>query len=59
MSMDTDETTEMIEKAKEQTKEEIKSIEAQAEKHKKILQDLKVELYAKFGTNINLEAEEE
>ena len=57
--MDTDETTEMIEKAKETTKEEIKALEAQAEKHKKILQDLKVELYAKFGTNINLEAEED
>ena len=59
VSMDTDETTEMIEKAKETTKEEIKALEAQAENHKKILQDLKVELYAKFGTNINLEAEED
>ena len=57
--MDSDETTEMIEKAKETTKEEIKALEAQGDKHKKILQGLKVELYAKFGTNINLEAEDE
>ena len=59
VSMDSDETTNMIEKAKETTKDEIKALESQAEGHKKVLQGLKVELYAKFGTNINLEAEDE
>lgn len=59
ISIGSDETTEMLEKTKEATKEEMAELEKQAEEHKKILQDLKVQLYAKFGTNINLEAEED
>lgn len=59
ISIGSDETTEMLEKTKEATKAEMVELEKQAEEHKKILQDLKVQLYAKFGTNINLEAEED
>ncbi|KAH3778700.1 hypothetical protein DPMN_180170 [Dreissena polymorpha] len=49
----------MLEKAKEETKREMSELEKLVEANKKTLQDLKVELYAKFGTNINLEAEED
>ncbi|KAL3859863.1 hypothetical protein ACJMK2_010052 [Sinanodonta woodiana] len=59
VSLSVDEANEQLEKAKEKTQEDIKTQELTMESHKKILQDLKVELYAKFGTNINLEAEEE
>ena len=37
----------------------MKSLESQSGEVKIILGDLKVKLYAKFGNNINLEAEEE
>ncbi|XP_063440292.1 prefoldin subunit 4-like [Mytilus galloprovincialis] len=59
VSFTTDGVGEMLEKAKATLEEEIKTIENQAEFHKKILQDLKVELYAKFGNEINLEAEDD
>jgi len=38
---------------------EIAGLEKKAEQHKQVLSDLKVKLYAKFGSSINLEAEEE
>ncbi|XP_060062715.1 prefoldin subunit 4-like [Ylistrum balloti] len=59
VSLNTDTTNEMLEKAKERVQEEIKGLDAQCEVHKQILQDLKVELYAKFGNNINLEADDD
>lgn len=59
ISISPDETNDMLEKAKQATQVEIAELEKLAEAHKKILQDLKVQLYAKFGTNINLEAEED
>ncbi|KAK3581105.1 hypothetical protein CHS0354_033896 [Potamilus streckersoni] len=59
VSLSVDEANEQLEMAKEKTQEDIKTQELTMESHKKILQDLKVELYAKFGTNINLEAEED
>lgn len=59
VSLNVDSTNEMLEKTIDTTKETIKTLELKCEEHKKILQDLKVELYAKFGTNINLEADEE
>lgn len=37
----------------------MKSLESQSGEIKGVLGDLKVKLYAKFGNNINLEAEEE
>merc|ERR1711963_187430 len=55
----TDESSGLIEKAKDTVQEEIKLLESQADSHKTILSDLKVQLYAKFGNNINLEAEED
>ena len=54
-----DETNEMIEKAKDQTGDDITGLETSCEEHKQILKDLKVQLYAKFGNNINLEADED
>ncbi len=49
----------MLEKAKERLDNEIAELEAKSESHKEILSQLKVQLYAKFGTNINLEADED
>ena len=49
----------MLEEAKENLKKEISDMETRADQHKKILSELKVALYAKFGNNINLEADEE
>merc|ERR1712050_497078 len=50
---------EMLEKAKENLKKEIEKLDTQCKAHQQILKDLKVQLYAKFGTNINLENDEE
>ena len=54
-----EETQEYLETAKLKLQEEIKSLESQTGEVKGVLGDLKVKLYAKFGNNINLEAEEE
>lgn len=59
MTTTSEEATELIEKAKETVQEEITKLESQADDHKGVLSDLKVKLYAKFGNNINLEAEED
>ncbi|KAG7323244.1 hypothetical protein KOW79_012946 [Hemibagrus wyckioides] len=53
-----EETQEMLEAAKETLKEEIKSLESRVTSIQEVLGDLKVQLYAKFGNNINLEADE-
>eukprot|EP00745_Piridium_sociabile_P040464 TRINITY_DN77817_c0_g2_i1.p1 TRINITY_DN77817_c0_g2~~TRINITY_DN77817_c0_g2_i1.p1 ORF type:complete len:144 (-),score=55.56 TRINITY_DN77817_c0_g2_i1:232-633(-) len=55
----TEEAGTLIEKAKATVQEGITKLESQMDVHKNILSDLKVQLYAKFGTNINLEAEED
>lgn len=49
----------MLDAAKVNTQKDIEAIEKNCEGHKQILSELKVQLYAKFGNNINLEAEEE
>ena len=49
----------MLEKAKSDLNDEMKNLEKHCTEHKKILQELKVELYAKFGNEINLEAEDD
>ena len=54
-----DDTNSMIEKAKEDIKKDIENLTERADKTKKVLSDLKVQLYAKFGNNINLEADED
>ena len=38
--------------------EEIDALESRVESIQRVLADLKVQLYAKFGSNINLEADE-
>ncbi|KAF4078657.1 hypothetical protein AMELA_G00201620 [Ameiurus melas] len=48
----------MLEAAKEALKEEIKSLESRVTSIQEVLGDLKIQLYAKFGNNINLEADE-
>ncbi|ESO87646.1 hypothetical protein LOTGIDRAFT_219822 [Lottia gigantea] len=51
--------TSLLERGKERALDEIKELEERGGSHKQILSDLKVQLYAKFGNNINLEAEDD
>uniref|UniRef100_A0AAX7VF84 Prefoldin subunit 4 n=1 Tax=Astatotilapia calliptera TaxID=8154 RepID=A0AAX7VF84_ASTCA len=53
-----DETQEMLESAKETLEQEVQDLEKQVSAIQQVLSDLKVQLYAKFGNNINLEADE-
>ncbi|XP_012518289.1 PREDICTED: prefoldin subunit 4-like [Propithecus coquereli] len=53
-----EETQEMLEEAKKNLQEEIDALESRVESIQWVLADLKVQLYAKFGSNINLEADE-
>ncbi|NXF28640.1 PFD4 protein, partial [Nyctibius bracteatus] len=53
-----EETQEMLEEAKKSLQEEIEVLESRVESIQRVLSDLKVQLYAKFGNNINLEAED-
>ncbi|KYO42075.1 PREDICTED: prefoldin subunit 4 [Crocodylus porosus] len=53
-----EETQEMLEEAKKNLQEEIEALESRVESIQRILCDLKVQLYAKFGNNINLEADD-
>ncbi|NWH69356.1 PFD4 protein, partial [Piaya cayana] len=53
-----EETQEMLEEAKKNLQEEIEALESRVESIQRVLSDLKVQLYAKFGNNINLEAED-
>lgn len=52
-------TEKLLEAAKENLKKELEQLDTQCKAHQQILKDLKVQLYAKFGTNINLENDEE
>ncbi|KAJ8391333.1 hypothetical protein AAFF_G00091200 [Aldrovandia affinis] len=58
ISLSQDETQEMLETAKDGLKEEIQTLEGRVTSIKEVLAGLKVQLYAKFGNNINLEADE-
>ncbi|XP_043566151.1 prefoldin subunit 4 isoform X1 [Chiloscyllium plagiosum] len=53
-----DETQEMLEAAKQSFQDEIQALQTRVETIQQVLSDLKVQLYAKFGNNINLEAED-
>uniref|UniRef100_A0A3B4B3L8 Prefoldin subunit 4 n=1 Tax=Periophthalmus magnuspinnatus TaxID=409849 RepID=A0A3B4B3L8_9GOBI len=53
-----EETQEMLEAAKETLEQEVKCLEERVLSIQQLLGDLKVQLYAKFGNNINLEADE-
>lgn len=51
-------TLDALEKAKTAAEEEVSSLREGCDEVQKVLTDLKVQLYAKFGDNINLEAED-
>ena len=51
----TDATSSMLEQAKEIAGGEITKLQADIETISEVLKNLKVQLYAKFGDNINLE----
>ncbi|EHB08954.1 Prefoldin subunit 4 [Heterocephalus glaber] len=53
-----EETQDMLEEAKKNLQEETDALESIVESIQQVLADLKVQLYAKFGRNINLEADE-
>lgn len=52
-------TQNFLEDAKEKKKAEITNLESKCTDLKNIMTELKTQLYAKFGTRINLEAEED
>jgi len=52
-------THNLLEESKSSLKVEIAALETQCDVIKGIMSDLKVQLYAKFGNNINLDAEDE
>ncbi|XP_040186257.1 prefoldin subunit 4 [Rana temporaria] len=53
-----EETQEMLEAAKKAVEEEMEALQSRVESIQQVLSDLKIQLYAKFGNNINLEAED-
>lgn len=53
-----EETQDMLEAAKESLEGEVRGLEERVSSIQRVLGDLKVQLYAKFGNNINLEADE-
>ena len=55
--MSGDDTQELLEKTKERLQEDLASLKSSAEKTEGVMSELKVQLYAKFGDNINLEPE--
>lgn len=48
-----------LDEAKQKIENEIKELKQKAEDVKETMSDLKSHLYGKFGSNINLEADEE
>ena len=57
MHMNEEETQAALEKAKERLQEELTKLKTSAESIEGIMTQLKVQLYTKFGDNINLESE--
>ena len=55
--MGVEDTQELLEEAKKKLQEELTALRGQAEKAEEIMSQLKIQLYAKFGDNINLEPE--
>ena len=53
------ETLERLATMKEALQTEMRQMEERCKDHRQTLSDLKVQLYAKFGNNINLEADED
>ena len=54
-----EDTNKMLEEAKTNLQKDISALDKRCDEHKAILSDLKVALYAKFGNNINLEADDD
>ena len=52
-----EEAQEIMEKAKERLQEELTKLKTSSETIEGVMTHLKVQLYSKFGDNINLEAE--
>ena len=52
-----EEAQKYLQKQEEQVKEELKELYSSSQSIQKVMSDLKVQLYAKFGDNINLEAD--
>ena len=52
-----EEAQKYLQKQEEQVKEELKELYSSTQSIQKVMSDLKVQLYAKFGDNINLEAD--
>ncbi|XP_055892593.1 prefoldin subunit 4-like [Biomphalaria glabrata] len=59
VEMTLEEAQAALEKAKITCQQEIDTLKQKTEAHKDILNDLKTALYAKFGTNINLDLDDE
>lgn len=55
----TEETQKSLDEAKKATENEIKEVKQEMERLKELMNELKIHLYGKFGSHINLEAEEE
>ncbi|XP_018416192.1 PREDICTED: prefoldin subunit 4 [Nanorana parkeri] len=53
-----EETQEMLDAAKKAVEEEMESLQSRVESIQHVLSDLKIQLYAKFGNNINLDADD-
>jgi len=59
LHLTTEEAESHIEASKEKIQKEVEEFEGQISRFEAELKDLKIKLYAKFGTNINLEDDEE
>lgn len=55
----TEDTQKSLDEAKKSTENEINEVKQEMEKLKELMNELKVHLYGKFGSHINLEAEED
>uniref|UniRef100_A0A8C2V176 Prefoldin subunit 4 n=1 Tax=Chinchilla lanigera TaxID=34839 RepID=A0A8C2V176_CHILA len=58
ISYSQEETQERLEEAKQNLQGETDALESRVKSIQRLLADLKVQLYANFGSNINFEAEE-
>lgn len=55
--MDGDQTQGRLEKAKAALQKDMDELKSEAKDTERVLAELKVQLYAKFGTSINLESD--
>ena len=55
--LDGDQTQELLERAKAFIQKHMETLKGEAKDIERVLAELKVQLYAKFGTSINLESD--